>query len=248
MKANTKTNGEVNYRGGRFTPLLAERLVCGSKYQSIHQIDVPLPFIGRYFVDLFRTFISRNLLVLAIYRAPNMADGSILPFVFTTPHAEVEMRLNDKIFVICNPSTLAQNLPIISDRLAEHPDGTFGLDYSLCDQLTSASGPLSRKSGDESKDSFSDISARSGTGKSSKDKSSAKKRSDEYRGSIHASNPNPNPVFSGLGSPVKESVSAVYFAPPSGKRSPLEVDTAFPSLGREGGAQDSPSPRSIKEE
>ena len=126
-------------------------------------MDVPLPFIGRFFVDLFRAFISRHLLVLAICRAPNIADGSILPFVFTAPHAEVELRLQDKIFVVCNPSTLAENLPVLCDRLTDYSDGTYGLDHSLGEQLTSTNngtGISNRKVYDESKESFSDIAGK----------------------------------------------------------------------------------------
>ena len=154
--------------------------------------------------------------------------------------------------MICNPSTLAENLPILSERLSEQPDGTFGMDFSLGEQLTdvksgSAAIGCKTKSGDESKDGFSDISGKkglsgkvggAGSGKDGSDKSY------DCRGSKHASFP--NPAFNGLDSPVKESVSAVHFASPSSKKSTFEVDMALASGGssREGRS----SPRSLKEE
>lgn len=142
-----------------FLPLLAESIICGSKHQSIHQIDVPIPFIGRFFVDLFRAFQSRNLLIIAIYRAPLSSNGSILPYVFTAPHAEVELRYGDKVFVIANPAILAESVPILGERLVSNPDGSISLDHSIGEQLVDEKHADHRKIDEDAKD-LSDTTTR----------------------------------------------------------------------------------------
>jgi len=118
-----------------FTPLLLERLVCGSKHQAIFQVDVPEPFIGSYFVDIFRAFLSRNLMIMAIYRAPVLQDGAILPFVFTSPYADVLIRENDRIFVLCSPEALENNFSLFEQNFVIGDDGNLSLAGTIGEQL-----------------------------------------------------------------------------------------------------------------
>ena len=46
---------------GVLTPVLTEKLICGQKHQTMYQIPLPSIFIGRFFVDCFRAFMSRNV-------------------------------------------------------------------------------------------------------------------------------------------------------------------------------------------
>eukprot|EP00918_Siedleckia_nematoides_P108105 GHVU01235835.1.p1 GENE.GHVU01235835.1~~GHVU01235835.1.p1 ORF type:complete len:1229 (-),score=136.46 GHVU01235835.1:39-3617(-) len=176
-----------------FLPLLAESLICGSKYQSIHQIDVPLPFIGRFYVDLFRAFQSRNLLIIAVYRAPLTSNGSILPYVFTAPHAEVELRFGDKIFVIGNPATLVESIPILGERLVSNPDGSYSLDHSIGEQLVDEKHTdAHRKTEEEIRDEADD---------------SVNKDNNKFKPML--ATPTGEIVYS---SPVKDAVSEIHFA------------------------------------
>lgn len=175
-----------------FLPLLAESLICGSKYQSIHQIDVPLPFIGRFFVDLFRAFQSRNLLIIAVYRAPLTSNGSILPYVFTAPHAEVELRFGDKVFVIGNPATLVESVPILGERLVSNPDGSLSLDHSIGEQLVDEKHADNHRRGEEETRDESD-----GTNKDNK----------KYKPML--ASPTGETKYS---SPVKDAVSEIHYA------------------------------------
>ena len=99
----------------QFTPLLCEKLVCGSKYQTFFLIPLPVSFVGRYFVDLYRSFISRNIMIIAIYRAPFAADFSFLPFVYTSPKPDTLLRSRDRIFVYCNPLELKMVMELCLD-------------------------------------------------------------------------------------------------------------------------------------
>ena len=142
-----------------FTPLLAERLVCGSKYQSIFQMDVPMSFVDRFFVDIYRAFMSHGLLILALYRMPLPSEGATLPFVLTAPKADTIVRSGDRLFVICNPKILEESLPVLTQRLVEYPDGSVSLADTLGLQLgvplqkqvsveeTKAAGPAEKGSG-----------------------------------------------------------------------------------------------------
>ena len=84
----------------------------------MYQIDIPLTFVHRKFVDIFRAFLSKRIYILAIYRAPDLLEGSLLPYVCTCPRPDLEMRRNDRLFVYCNPVELDYalnsylNLPI----------------------------------------------------------------------------------------------------------------------------------------
>ena len=118
-----------------FTPLLCERLVCGSKYQSMYQIDVPTTFVDRYFVDLFRAFMSRSLMVIAIYRSTSPAEGSTLPFVYTSPLPDTLLRFKDRIFILCSPDTLRDNIDILSTPLQEYADGSLYMSDTLGQQM-----------------------------------------------------------------------------------------------------------------
>ena len=90
----------------QFTPLICERLVCGQDLQTMYQIDIPATFVNRKFVDLFRAFLSKRIYILAIYRAPDVLEGSLLPYVCTCPRSDLEMRNKDRLFVYCNPVEL----------------------------------------------------------------------------------------------------------------------------------------------
>ena len=176
-----------------FTPLLCERLVCGSKYQSMFQVKVPDPFVNRYFVDLYRAFMSRGLMVIALYRAPVTTDGAILPFVLTSPSAGTLIHDGDKLFIVCNPKTLTDNLSVLTEPLVEWPDGSLSLGDTLGIQLGFGLGPNEKKNQNE------ESKAASG------DDASADKVSDNGYRYIQTVEDKDNR------SPMKSQVSQVFF-------------------------------------
>ena len=124
-----------------FTPLLCERLISGQNHKTMYQIDLPQDFAGRRFVDLFRALLSKSIFVLALYRRPDDHDNdtTMLPFVYTSPANNVELRARDRLFVFCNPAEL---------NYALH--GTYGFSLStdpssgkmhLSENITSYTAP-----------------------------------------------------------------------------------------------------------
>lgn len=85
------------------TSNFCESIVCGSKDQVLHQIPVPRQFVTRYFKDIFRAFLSKNVLVVGIYRCINRQENALMPYVFTCPPKTAILRLEDKLFVYANP-------------------------------------------------------------------------------------------------------------------------------------------------
>ena len=73
-------------------PLMCERLLCGQKHKTMLQLDVPPSFVGRHFVDIFRAFLSKNLLILALRRGSSTKDKSLLPYVCTCPKYSTELK------------------------------------------------------------------------------------------------------------------------------------------------------------
>ena len=114
----------------QFTPLICERLVCGQDQQTMYQIDVPAPFVHRKFVDIFRAFLSKRIYILAIYRSPDVMEGSMLPYVCTCPRPDLEMRSNDRLFVYCNPVEMDYALSaFLTLPIRQETKGTVTMEY-----------------------------------------------------------------------------------------------------------------------
>ena len=101
---------------------LFECLTQGQKYQTILQVKIPLFFVGRPFVDLFRVMLSRNILVISVYRAVSASNGATFPYVVTGPSElywnnkefgqisnearKTILHIDDRIFLFANPDLL----------------------------------------------------------------------------------------------------------------------------------------------
>ena len=57
-------------------------------------------------------------MVMALYRAACEADKSYLPFVFSCPNGECELREEDKLFVFGNPVELEKCLAHLNRPLS----------------------------------------------------------------------------------------------------------------------------------
>ena len=73
-------------------PLMCERLLCGQKHKTMLQLDLPPSFVGRKFIDIYRAFLSKNLLIVGIRRSASLSDKSLLPYVFTCPPRSTELK------------------------------------------------------------------------------------------------------------------------------------------------------------
>jgi potassium large conductance calcium-activated channel subfamily M alpha protein 1 len=118
-------------------PLMCERLVCGEGSQTIFQEPVPSPYIDHMFVDLFRAFRSRGILVLGLYRSSLMSTGSALPYVFTSPWADTTLRSGDMVYVYGHPVSIAEVILDISKTFVQNKKGNFGLACAI-DGVTGA--------------------------------------------------------------------------------------------------------------
>ena len=65
---------------------------------------------------------------MGVYRAKNSVEKSLLPFVCTSPRADMELALRDKIYVFCNPIEMHNAFQkCLNARLVYNPDGTIAL-------------------------------------------------------------------------------------------------------------------------
>ncbi|ORZ39816.1 hypothetical protein BCR44DRAFT_1425701 [Catenaria anguillulae PL171] len=70
--------------------------VAGLKPSSLYTEPVPVAYAGRPFKDLFIDFcLHRHVVALGLYRAPNSELGNARPFVYTGPHPDVVLYVND---------------------------------------------------------------------------------------------------------------------------------------------------------
>jgi hypothetical protein len=104
----------------KITPVICEKFVCGQLNQSVQSVNVPKELVGRRFVDLFRIFISNNVLVLGLYRGPQPALGSILPYVYISPPKHTILGENDRIYIFAAASAWQRTL--IAIRSIPHRD------------------------------------------------------------------------------------------------------------------------------
>lgn len=106
------------------TPALCEKLVCGQRFQSMFLVNIPSSLVGTFFVDVFRSFLSFNIYVLAVYRSAAEDHHSMLPFVYTCPRPDTLMRKNDKLYIFCNPSEYESVMENVFDHhLHSTPQG-----------------------------------------------------------------------------------------------------------------------------
>jgi len=91
-------------------PAICEALVCGQDMKSVHQVRIPHTFVGETYQDVFRAFISRNILVLGLYRSASEEDQSYLPYVYGSPSPTSKCRAEDRLFVLCDNFTLEKAL------------------------------------------------------------------------------------------------------------------------------------------
>lgn len=109
------------------TPVICEKLVCGQSTQTIFLESIPLPFHGRLFVDIFRSYQSRGILVLGLYRSPIPATEAILPYVFTSPWADTIIRENDKIYLFGHPTVIKEAVNEFNAGFVTSSKGEIGL-------------------------------------------------------------------------------------------------------------------------
>jgi hypothetical protein len=108
-------------------PLMCERLVCGEGSQTIFQEPVPTPYVGHMFVDLFRAFRSKGILVLGLYRSSLKSTGSALPYVFTCPWAGTVLRSGDNVYLHGHPKSITEAIEEISKAFVKNIKGNLGL-------------------------------------------------------------------------------------------------------------------------
>jgi len=91
-------------------PVICDALVCGQQHKSSYSVQIPENFVGGKFQDIFRAFISRNILILGIYRSSSKEDLSFMPFVYTCPFKDSILRKEDKLYVVADPLVLKKSM------------------------------------------------------------------------------------------------------------------------------------------
>ena len=92
------------------SPIICDALVCGQENKTAYSVQVPENFVGGKFQDVFRAFISRNILVIGMYRSSSAEDLSFMPFVYTCPFKDSILRKNDQLYVIADPMVLKKSM------------------------------------------------------------------------------------------------------------------------------------------
>ena len=91
-------------------PIICDALVCGQENKTAYSVQVPENFVGGLFIDIFRAFISRNILVLGMYRSSSREDMSYMPYVYTCPFKDSILRESDQLYVIADPVVLKRSM------------------------------------------------------------------------------------------------------------------------------------------
>mmetsp|Transcript_16259 Transcript_16259/g.26821 ORF Transcript_16259/g.26821 Transcript_16259/m.26821 type:complete len:1041 (-) Transcript_16259:265-3387(-) len=65
-----------------------------------YQVDVPAPYVGRMYVELFLYLVmERTVMPLGLYR-PKRTGGSVMPYVYTNPRSQTILQVEDKVFIL----------------------------------------------------------------------------------------------------------------------------------------------------
>mmetsp|Transcript_19518 Transcript_19518/g.28071 ORF Transcript_19518/g.28071 Transcript_19518/m.28071 type:complete len:1196 (+) Transcript_19518:99-3686(+) len=88
------------------TSNLCESLVCGKDGQAMFLMSLPRTFTYRYFSDVYRACIARNVQVIGLYRAPSSTERSFMPFVYTCPPPKTILNVADKLFVFATTADI----------------------------------------------------------------------------------------------------------------------------------------------
>jgi len=92
----------------KLTPVICEKFVCGQLSQTMTCIELPKDLIGSKFIDIFRLFISNQVIVLGLYRAPRPSLGSTLSYVYTSPPRNAVLCAGDRVYVYGTNGDLAR--------------------------------------------------------------------------------------------------------------------------------------------
>jgi hypothetical protein len=107
------------------TSNLCEALVCGTADQAMFLLELPSTFRYLYMSDLFRACISRHVLLLGIYRAPQHSESSYMPFVYTCPPPRTILNVSDRIYVYGNPKDVQSLEKILSQPFLKQGNMTY---------------------------------------------------------------------------------------------------------------------------
>lgn len=106
------------------TSTLCQSLICGSSDQAMFLLDLPSTFRYGYYSDLFRACISRQVILLGIYRAPQHSESSYMPFVYTCPPPRTILNVSDRLYVFGNPKDIQSLEKILSQPFIKHGNVT----------------------------------------------------------------------------------------------------------------------------
>jgi hypothetical protein len=86
---------------------------------------------------MFLLCLWMQVLVLGLYRSTMKSAEAILPYVYTSPHAEVIIRSNDKLYLFGNPTTIAEALKEFKKPFTRDEKGNLGIDSAISENKLS---------------------------------------------------------------------------------------------------------------
>jgi hypothetical protein len=113
------------------TSNLCEALVCGTSEQAMFLIELPSTFRYGYYSDLFRACVSRHVLLLGLYRAPQHSESSYMPFVYTCPPPKTILNVSDSIYVYGSPKDVQSLEKILNMAFLKQGNMTYLGELSL---------------------------------------------------------------------------------------------------------------------
>ena len=83
-------------------PKLLSAILYGQKHQITLEALVPPRFVGYSFSDLFRYYMSNQIVILALYRKPNETNEATFCYLYTCPSRETVICEGDRMFMYAN--------------------------------------------------------------------------------------------------------------------------------------------------
>jgi hypothetical protein len=99
----------------KITPVICEKFVCGQTHQTVMQNEIPNLFLGKYFIDMFRLFITFKVLCFGLYRAPQKELEAVLPYIYISPPADTLIAEKDRVFIFGSVANLNKALKCIEE-------------------------------------------------------------------------------------------------------------------------------------
>ena len=89
---------------------------------QVVQMQVPTPFINRYYRDLFmELLLTQGIMSIGIYRTQHV-HNSQLPYVVANPPPLTVLHADDRLFILCSKQLIKRATDVTNHHKAVHSD------------------------------------------------------------------------------------------------------------------------------